>query len=107
MVIIQYPYKLKVLIQTEAIFVQETAEWIQGFEEWQEWGKCRDEISNATIVSKEDGAFYQYSAIVYCPKSINKIDKGAKIQIWHGDELRLEGEVRRFSKDQLHTRIWV
>lgn len=107
MAIIQYPYRLKVLVQSEAAFDQSTAEWMQGSAEWIEWSKCRDEISNATILAKEDGEYYTYSAIIYCPKSIKKIGKGAKIQVWSGEEIRLEGEVKRFSKDQLNARIWL
>lgn len=91
----QYPYILKIHQEQEASFDQHTADWVQGATQWIEWSKCRDEISNAAILSQEDGKYYQYTAVIYCPKSMKMINKGTKIQVWNGEELRLEGEVKR------------
>lgn len=103
----QYPYILKVYKEQEATFDQSTAEWTQGVAEWIEWGKCRDEVSSGGKITLQDGEQYSFSAVVYCPKHIKEINKGAIIQVWNNGDLRLQGEVKRFSKDQLHARIWL
>lgn len=104
----QYPYTLKIYQEQEAQFDQNKAEWVRGSAEWVEWGKCRDEINGSGAkITTEDNQYYTFTAVVYCPKNTPTIGKGVKIQVWHGDELRLQGEIVRFGKDQLHTRIWL
>ena len=104
----QYPYRLKVLEQIDAFFDQSTAEWIEGNSQWVDYGICRDEINGSgSKITTTDGENYVFSAVVYAPKNIKPINKGTKIQVWNEDELRLEGIIVRFSKDQLHSRIWL
>lgn len=108
MAIKQYPYLLKVLHEEEAVFDQDTAQWIEGQKEWKEFGKCRDEINGSGAnITLQDGQKYIFSAVIYSPKNIPEIKKGSKVQVWDGNSLRLEGDVVRFSKEQLHTRIWL
>jgi hypothetical protein len=106
MAVKQYPYKLKALIHSEAYFDESTAEWTEGASEWVDFGVCRDEGSTSKKQT-EDGEFYIQTSVIYAPKSIKNIDKGTKVQVWDGDELRLEGNVVNFVKDQLHARIWL
>lgn len=104
----QYPYTLKVLQESESFFNQEKAEWEKGNSHWADWGGCRDEINGSGgKIKTEDSENYTFSAVVYAPRTINEINKGARIQVWNGEELRLEGVVVRFGKEQLHTRIWL
>lgn len=104
----QYPYILKVLQHQEATFDQRTGSWVGGEAQWVELGKCRDEINGSGAkITTEDSENYVYSAVVYAPKNTPTIGKGAKIQVWDKNTLRLEGNVTRFSRDQLHSRIWL
>nr|DAF18213.1 MAG TPA: hypothetical protein [Caudoviricetes sp.]DAL00410.1 MAG TPA: hypothetical protein [Caudoviricetes sp.]DAR74253.1 MAG TPA: hypothetical protein [Caudoviricetes sp.]DAW83706.1 MAG TPA: hypothetical protein [Caudoviricetes sp.] len=106
MAVKQYPYRLKALIHSEGYFDESTAEWTEGTSEWVDFGVCRDEGSTSKKQT-EDGEFYIQTSVIYAPKSIKNIDKGTKVQVWNGEELRLEGNVVNFTKDQLHTRIWL
>lgn len=104
----QYPYTLKVWQEGEATFDQNTAEWLPAVAQWVEVGKCRDEINGGGgKITKTDGEAYTYTAVIYLPKHTEKVNQGAKIQVWDGNELRMEAIVQRFSKEQLHARIWV
>lgn len=106
--IIQYPYTLKVFQETESVFDQYSGEWVQGTAEWIELGKCRDEINGSGArVTTQDGENYVYSAVIYTPLTTPTINNGAKIEVWNGDEKRMEGNVVRFGKGQLNIRIWV
>lgn len=104
----QYPYILKVFKEVESVFNQQTAEWENGTGQWEVIGKCRDEINGSGAkITTEDNESYIYSAVIYAPKNIPMINKGAKVQVWERENLRLEGEVKRFGKEQLHVRIWL
>lgn len=104
----QYPYTLKVFQETEAVFNQNTGDWIPGSADWVDFGNCRDEINGAGArVTTQDGENYVYSAVVYVPTSTQKINNGVLIQVWDGEEMRMEGNVVRFGKEQMHSRIWV
>lgn len=104
----QYPYQLKYLKYEEAIYNQSLGEYEQENEQWINAGICRDEVNGSGAkISKVDGEIYQYSAVIYAPLSMKDIPLGSKIQVWKGNQLRLEGHVIRFGRDQLHVRIWV
>ena len=104
----QYPYTLKVFQETEAVFDQNTADWIPGTAEWVEFGNCRDEINGSGArVTTQDGENYVYSAVVYVPTSAKSINNGVLIQVWDGAEMRMKGNVVRFGKGQLNSRIWI
>lgn len=104
----QYPYTLKVFQETEAVFDQNTGEWIQGSAQWVESGNCRDEINGSGArVTTQDGENYVYSAVIYCPLTTESIGNGAKVEVWDGAEMRMKGNVVRFGKGQLNSRIWV
>lgn len=104
----QYPYTLKVFKETESVFDQSTSSWIPGTAEWVEYGNCRDEINGSGArVTTQDGENYVYSAVIYCPLSTPFIGNGAKVEVWDGDFKRMSGNVVRFGKGQLNSRIWV
>lgn len=106
--VIQYPYILKIFQETESVFDQNTGDWIPGTAEWVELGNCRDEINGSGArVTTPDGENYVYSAVIYTPLSTPSIGNGAKVEVWDGDEKRMSGNVVRFGKGQLNSRIWV
>ncbi|WP_407483362.1 hypothetical protein [Elizabethkingia anophelis] len=109
MAVIQYPYSLKVFVESEAQFDDTKGEWIPGESSWQDWGKCRDEVAGSGAkINTEDGEVYEYGWTVYCPKSTQRITKGTKIRVIDTEGIvRAEKSVLRFSKDQLHVRIWL
>lgn len=105
----QYPYNLKVFLQGEAVYNEDTAEWESGTEGWNDWGKCRDEIGGSGAkINTEDGEVYEYGWIVYMPLNTQRITKGTKVQVVDKDGfVRAEKSVLRFSKDQFHCRLWL
>lgn len=108
MVIRQYPYTLKVFQETESVFDQNTGDYVPGTAEWVEWGKCRDEINGSGArVTTQDGENYVFSAVIYAPLGTPKINAGAQIEVWDGEEKRMSGNAVRFGKGQLNVRIWV
>jgi len=105
----QYPYTLFVFQESESIFDPTTGEWTEGVAEWKPWGKCRDEVAGSGAkINTEDGQVYEYGWTVYAPKTTPKITQGTKVKV-----LDLEGNVRaektvlRFSKEQMHVRLWL
>ncbi|QNS40190.1 hypothetical protein H0S70_07190 [Chryseobacterium manosquense] len=108
MAIIQYPYRLKICKETEAVFDQNTGDWIPGTAEWVDIGQCRDEINGSGArVTTQDGENYVYSAVIYAPLSTPFIGNGSKVEVWDGDFKRMSGNVVRFGRGQLNVRIWV
>ncbi len=104
----QYPYTLKAFIESEAVFDQYTGEWTAGSAQWVELGNCRDEINGSGArVTTQDGENYVYSAVIYCPLTTESIGNGVKVEVWDGEVMRMKGNVVRFGKGQLNSRIWV
>lgn len=54
-----------------------------------------------------DGESVEFSSIVYGDLSVPNLKRGDLIQVYQGLNLRLEGAVKRFSRDKFHVRIWV
>ncbi|WP_284464898.1 hypothetical protein [Chryseobacterium sp.] len=104
----QYPYKLEVFVKTDAV-KDDDGNWIPGSEEWQDFGKCRDEDSRSgTKTISNDQIKYEYTWLIQCPKKLKSIDIGSEVRvIGINGEIRLSGEVLRVKYDQLHSRIWV
>lgn len=105
---VQYPYKLEVFVKSDAT-MDENGNWIPGSEEWQDFGKCRDEDSlSSTKTISNDQIKYEYTWLIQCPKKLKPIDIGSTIRvIGRNGEERLNGEVLRVKHDQFHSRIWV
>ena len=104
----QYPYKLEVFVKTDAD-KDADGNWIPGSEEWQDFGKCRDEDSRSgTKTISNDQIKYEYTWLIQCPKKLKSINIGAEIRVLGlNGEIRISGEVLRVKYDQLHSRIWV
>lgn len=105
----QYPYKLEVFVKTEAVYDPDTGTFNPGTEEWQDFGKCRDEVNNSgTRSNQNDQIKYEYTWLIQCPKNLKPISIGATIRVTDdkGNE-RMNGDVLRVRYDQMHARIWV
>jgi len=104
-----YPYQLEVFVSGESVYNEDTGEWEVSESKWTVWSKCRDEVAGSGAkINTEDGEVYEYGWMVYCPKNTPKIDKGTKVRVTDSEgNLRAEKSVIRFSKDQLHCRIWL
>lgn len=107
--VIQYPYNLKVFKNTEAVFDENTASWIEGTSTLVSIGKCRDEANGAGgKITTKDGENYIFGATVYMPLGTEEIAEGQKIQVVDdAGKIRISGDVKRFSKNQLNSVLWV
>ena len=80
--------------------------------EWVFWCGCRDQPSeqgrqNRTMKGA-NGESFLYSSIVFVDVDTLVIEAGTCIEVREQDDfVRLTGEVKRFSTDMLHARIWV
>lgn len=104
----QYPYTLFSKVRPEAV-QDEFGDWIMPESERIEIGKCRDEVNGSgNLVTDLDGQKYAYSWIIYAPICTKRLEKGTLIEVEDADGfVRASGDILRFSKDQLHVRIWV
>ena len=104
----QYPYKLELLANAEAIYDETNGEFSAGLDQWSFHCNCRDEVGGGGKITTPDGEAYNYGSTVYLPKGTDGIKPGDKIRVLTTDGiLRFEGTVARFSKDQFHSRLWV
>lgn len=103
----QYPYELYVFTAGESVFDEATGEWVANPETWNFKSKCRDEAGTGRKITTPDGEAYTYGTLVQLPKGTDGIKSGDRIRVMNGSQVRFEGSVVRFSKDQLHSRIWV
>lgn len=105
----QYPYILRVLRKSDATHDPDTGEWSTGDGMFRFHAKCRDEKSSSgDRVITVDGEVYNYNWIVYMPKGTHNIPIGATVRVVDVKEnIRLEAKALRFSKDQLHCRLWL
>ena len=108
MAIIQYPYTLKLFKSAESVYDEATGEFVNSGDEWVNHSKCRDEAGNGNKITTPDGEVYSYGTLIQLPKGTDGIKSGDKIQVVDDSgNVRFSGSVVRFSKDQLHSRIWV
>ena len=77
--------------------------------EWIYWCPCREQPMGANREIKgANGESYFYSSIIFVDWHTPKIEYGTSIEVREDDgSVRLSGEVKRFSKDMMHIRIWV
>lgn len=70
--------------------------------------KCRDEINTmARTVLTVDGAAYAYDYLIQLPLNCPDIPAGKNIKVKSGSFVRIDAEVKRFQRDQMHCRAWV
>ena len=77
--------------------------------EWVYWCECREQPhGQSREVKGRNGESYAYSSTVFVDLETPKIETGTKIEVREQDGfVKLAGEVKRFSKDMAHARIWV
>ena len=76
---------------------------------WEDFSICRDQPNDkGKMVTVGDGINYQFSSLIFMPTGVQDLLVGQDIRIQDvSREVRLETEVRRFSQDNLHCRLWV
>lgn len=104
----QYPYNLEVEMTKESTYNEQTGTWSEESKWWKLHSECRDEMSSSgTKVLTIDGEQYEYSWVIFMPKSSKVILPGTKVRVKDGDKVRVEARAIRFSNDQLHSRLWL
>ena len=101
----QYPYSLYILNIQDAT-QNENGDFIEGSQSWGLACTCRDEANTKSQTVLVDSVYYPYDSIIYTPKSCPILKNETKIEVRQGGVVRLSGVVKRFSQDQLHSRIW-
>ena len=104
----QYPYQL-FIFQTNGDHQDANGDWQNGSSGWVLWSKCRDESNTkAAQIKLTDETAYIYESMVQLPKSCQKVDVDllAEVRDLEGN-VRVKGTVRRWSRDQLHVRLWL
>ena len=103
----QYPYNLYILNIQDAT-QNENGDFVEGSESWELACTCRDEANTKSQNVLVDSVYYPYDSIVYTPKSCPILENETKVEIrYQNGVVRLSGQVKRFSQDQLHSRIWL
>jgi len=106
----QYPYKLEEFQVGDSV-LGTTGEFSEEVGAWVEVSKCRDEsfVSGGgnRIISAIDGQAVTSSSLIQLPLTCPTLKVGAVVRVMHGEEVRLEGKIIRFLRDQLHCRAWV
>jgi hypothetical protein len=77
--------------------------------EWRLWCTCREQpLGQSRELEGKNGKSYRYSSLVFVDVDTPEIETGALIEVRESDgRIRLSGEVKRFSRDMMHARIWV
>ncbi|GAB3973829.1 hypothetical protein GCM10028806_28510 [Spirosoma terrae] len=103
----QYPYQLWVLAVAESD-VDNQGNFLESESQFVLTASCRDEANTGgQTVQLADSSTIKYDTLIQLPKSCPVIEAGASIKVLDGSTLRVEGIVKRFSRDQLHCRLWV
>lgn len=76
---------------------------------WTDLTECRDQPNDkGRMITLGDGINYQYGSVIYAPAGIERLLTVQDIKvIGERGEKRQQAEVKRFSADSLHTRIWI
>lgn len=110
MAIRQYPHFLFVYSSGEA-HQNEDGAWEDTFSVLDFHSVCREETAGSgQEVQVAGGVFMRYSSLILLPKGSGKVAEGATVVIANdsnGNDVRIKGQVLKFDKGQLHSRIWV
>lgn len=108
--IVQYPHYLFAL-ETQDDYRDEDGNWVTGGQTLVYKGKCREESNGkGSQLQIAGGEFRIFSSTIQLPKGTEKIKEGNEIFVSDdqaGEEIRIKGEVLKFDKGQLHSRLWV
>ncbi|MCF2498398.1 hypothetical protein [Dyadobacter chenhuakuii] len=103
----QYPYILQVLQLTGGGFDGD-GNPIPSTEEFVDHAKCRDEANSAgKQINLVDGSALVFDSLIQLPKGPALIEVGSMVRVMEENVVRVKGTVKRFQKDQLHSRLWV
>lgn len=103
----QYPYLLFVKTVTDPV-QNASGDFVGGSESWDQVSACRDEAnSKGQVINLVDGTAHIFDSLVQLPKSCTDVTLNAEIEVRFGDQVRLKGICKRFSRDQFHCRLWV
>ena len=77
--------------------------------EWVYRCQCREQpMGHSREMRGANGESYNCSSIIYADRPTLKIEPGTRIEVREADGfVKLAGEVKRFSTDMMHVRIWV
>jgi len=77
--------------------------------EWVLWCDCRKQTYGHGYVRKSaNGESYECSAVVFANLNTARLENGTLVEVRDDDDsVVLTGEVKEFSKDIAHVRIWL
>lgn len=106
----QYPHYLFAVETTES-HQDEDGNWIPGQTTVRYVCKCREETNGkGSQIQLAGGNFHIFSSLIQLPKGTGKINEGLEVIITddaNGEDIRIKGKVLKFSKEQLHARLWL
>lgn len=106
----QYPHYLFAVETTES-YRDDDGNWIPGSTTIVYKGKCREETNGkGSQIQLAGGTFHIFSSLIQLPKGTGRISEGSEVIIAddaEGNDIRIKGEVLKFSQEQLHSRLWV
>lgn len=107
----QYPHYLFKVVSTDEAYQDDSGNWVGGDTEILFLCKCREEVNGSSQqIRVADGTFYLYSSLIQIPKNDISVTIGDIIVVSNDPEcndIRIKAECMRYSKDQLHSRLWV
>lgn len=102
----QYPYRLWIQTQPDSEFVN--GAFTETETVWENVSVCRDEANQrGQVIQLTDSSTLKYDVLIQLPTSCPTIAEGTPIQVRDGDTVRVNATAKRFSRDQLHCRLWV
>ena len=102
------PHKIQYLSVLDN-FEDEDGNIVQGKEEWSEPILCRYELNQrASTITLQDGQAYTYSYVVYLFLSAPNFTYGQTVRLLNQDDEVIDTlEVKGFTREQLHCRLWL
>lgn len=105
----QYPYFLEIQKKGEAGYDEYAGMFYFGLPDyWKRLCPCRDESSVGRRAVTTDGEVYVFSSVIFLPKLNIDLISGTRVRVV--DEvgnIRIEGDVLNFVKNQLNAKIWI
>lgn len=107
MVILQYPHVLTGKITSNGV-KDADGDWQPGTETTFEL-KCRARPGTDTsgYINNKDGVKIDYNWTVYLPNPAPNIQIGTTVTVSNSEGVFLKDTVKRFIKEQLHSRLWL
>lgn len=110
MVVKQYPHYLFVTVSAGAT-QDDNGNWVGGTSGNVFKAMCREETDGrGSEVEIAGGRFVRFTSMVQLPLDTGVIAEGTTVLIANnadGSGVRVKGEVLKFDKGQLHSRLWV